>query len=667
MPADAPNASNSATTNPRTVTLLRGVAFALLLGAAWPLAAQAKFIPTFLVYYGGGPALTGNDAAKLAKFDLLDLDRFRYKNIGPNSWAKIKSINPNVQIYLYQMGPEVYNNQDALPQLSLNTLGRYNVSRGHPMGSLNGNSPGLFQVDAAGRRIYSVPFSKPAAGIYSYLLDFGSSAFHSYWVAAVKADIIDQPWVADGIFTDNCLTLAADGGYSATSAWYNTTALWANAMNRFAAAIAAGVQRHGQKLWCNKGGTRLPEGVSAWQALDASATRPDVLLEEGAFAVKWGAHTQFFTEAMWKRQVDILRTMKNTKVAMLSHTQLSAGQSGTDNWGKPVTFWQTLWYALGSFLLGKNDALGNAYFMFTGGSGYDKIWWFDEYDRIDLGRALGPYAVRTVSGVNVYFREFERGSVYVNPTATDVASVSLPRASRRLTRNNLLSAPSSIASVNAIALPGHQAAILLNATASASSSSSADTSAPSVPGGLKATAVSATQINLSWNASTDNVGVKGYNVYLNDDALATTTSASFRHTGLTPGATYSYRVSAFDAVPNHSAWTATPVSVTAAGGDTTPPSVPRFLRAATVSGTRIELLWNPSLDNVGVKGYYVYLNDTILAATTATSFQHMGLTPGQTYNYRVSAFDAVPNHSAWTATPLSVKTLGAQLKVRTLR
>jgi len=82
-----------------------------------------------------------------------------------------------------------------------------------------------------------------------------------------------------------------------------------------------------------------------------------------------------------------MAAIRNSSVAMISHTKLLEGQGGTDSWGQPVTFWQTLWYSLGSFLLTKNDQLNNAYFMFNGGSGYTKIWRFDEYDKIDLGRA----------------------------------------------------------------------------------------------------------------------------------------------------------------------------------------------------------------------------------------------------------------------------------------
>jgi hypothetical protein len=101
---------------------------------------------------------------------------------------------------------------------------------------------------------------------------------------------------------------------------------------------------------------------------------------------------------------------------------------------------------------------------------------------------------------------------------------------------------------------------------------SADRTAPSVPTGLTGTALSSTQIRLNWNASSDNVGVKGYYVYLNDVALGTTTGTTYTHNGLTAGTTYRYRVSAYDAVPNHSAWTATPVAVTTPGGSTPPPA-----------------------------------------------------------------------------------------------
>ncbi|HKQ23581.1 MAG TPA: putative glycoside hydrolase, partial [Burkholderiales bacterium] len=647
------------------------------MAAALPVAAQTaptKFIPTFLLYHGGGPALVAADAAKLAKFDLIDIERMRYNSIGPNTWAAIKSLNPNAQIYLYEMAAEAPSHLDGAAQVNLNGLGRHNVSRGHPQGSLNGNNPGLFQLDASGKRIYNLFTSNSAANRYWYLMDFGSAAYQAYWLAAVKADIVNQPWVADGVFADNCLTSAGSGRYNQTSAWYSTNATWSAAMNSFAGAITSGLHGVGQKLWCNRGETRTVDGSAAWKSLDNSASPPDVLLEEGAFAVQWGsANTQFFDETEWKRQVDIMGAIKNSKVAMLSHTKLLEGQSGTDNFGKPVTYWQTLWYSLSSFLLGKNDQLNNTHFMFSGSSGYDKIWWHEEYDKIDLGKAIGPYAVSTIGSAKVYWREFEKGYVYVNPSAFDVSSVSLPQTSKRLTHENLQSPPSSIANVTTIALKSHDAAILLKSDATAPSDptgptvspfasafAASDTTDPSIPTGLRGTAVSSTQINLSWNASTDNVGVRGYQVFRNDTMIGTTTTTSFQSTGLAANTTYSYRVLAFDTV-NYSGWTPTAVSVrtlgSPSGPDTTDPSIPTGLTGTAVSSSQINLSWNASTDNVGVRGYQVFRNDTMIGTTANTWFQNTGLAAGTTYNYRVLAFDA-SNYSGWTPTAVSVKTLG---------
>ena len=61
-----------------------------------------------------------------------------------------------------------------------------------------------------------------------------------------------------------------------------------------------------------------------------------------------------------------------------------------------------------------------------------------------------------------------------------------------------------------------------------------DTTPPSTPTGLTATAVSTTQINLSWNASTDNVAVTGYQVFRNGAQVGTSTTTTFSDTGLSP-------------------------------------------------------------------------------------------------------------------------------------
>ncbi|HEX7952951.1 MAG TPA: putative glycoside hydrolase [Burkholderiales bacterium] len=450
-------AGNRATSPPVEVTVANTTPYS-----------SCRFIPTFLVYYGGGSTLTTGDAPKLAKYDLLDLDRWRYYDINStnswssDTWAAVRAFNPNVQIYLYEMGAESSNYADSTPQVYLNSLGRYDVSRGHPMGSLNADHPDLFLHDSSGKRVYSLYHSDVAASQYWYLMDFGAQAYQTYWLTAVDTDIVNQPWVADGVFADNCVTLATAGLYNETPSAYPTNAAWAIAMNDFAGAVTAGAHRYGQKLWCNRGETRNEDGHAAWIALDRSASPPDVLLEEGAFAVAWGPWAvQFYQESEWKRQVDTVAAIRNSNVAVMSHTKLLEDQAGTDNWGQPVTFWQALWYSIGSFLLGKNDVLRNAYFTFAGGLGFSRLWWYDEYDRLELGKAAGPYFVTTAGAANIYWREFEKGYVYVNPSPDDAIAVALPQAMRQLTHDNLSVPPDQLPLVTEIQVNRHSAAILL--------------------------------------------------------------------------------------------------------------------------------------------------------------------------------------------------------------
>ncbi len=80
-----------------------------------------------------------------------------------------------------------------------------------------------------------------------------------------------------------------------------------------------------------------------------------------------------------------------------------------------------------------------------------------------------------------------------------------------------------------------------------------DTTTPSTPDNLQVTAFSASQINLSWDASTDDVGVTGYRIYRDGTQIDTTASSTYQDTGLSASTTYSYTVSAYDATANESA------------------------------------------------------------------------------------------------------------------
>ncbi len=81
----------------------------------------------------------------------------------------------------------------------------------------------------------------------------------------------------------------------------------------------------------------------------------------------------------------------------------------------------------------------------------------------------------------------------------------------------------------------------------------ADTMPPTVPNGLAITAVSASEVKVSWKPSTDDRRVKGYRIYRNGAYVKTTDATSMTDTGLKMKVKYCYRVSARDASGNESA------------------------------------------------------------------------------------------------------------------
>jgi chitinase len=99
--------------------------------------------------------------------------------------------------------------------------------------------------------------------------------------------------------------------------------------------------------------------------------------------------------------------------------------------------------------------------------------------------------------------------------------------------------------------------------------STSDTTAPSVPTGLAATSVTASSINLGWNASTDNAGgsgVAGYDVYRNGTLVGSPAGISFNSTGLAASTAYTFRVRARDNAGNASAQGTQITATTSAGG-----------------------------------------------------------------------------------------------------
>ena len=174
----------------------------------------------------------------------------------------------------------------------------------------------------------------------------------------------------------------------------------------------------------------------------------------------------------------------------------------------------------------------------------------------------------------------------------------------------------------------------------------ADIIPPSVPAGLSVNVISSGQVNLLWNASTDNVLVSGYKVYRNGQYLKSVTTNSTSDVGLSPNTNYCYTVLAYDEANNDSEQSAQVCITTPPANDTIPPSVPTGLSANVISSGQVNLLWNASTDNVAVAGYVVVRNGIRIKSTTTTTAFDTGLNPSTQYCYAVSAYDNAGNTSA---------------------
>ncbi|MFI6325583.1 glycosyl hydrolase family 8 [Nonomuraea sp. NPDC050556] len=310
-----------------------------------------------------------------------------------------------------------------------------------------------------------------------------------------------------------------------------------------------------------------------------------------------------------------------------------------------------------------------------------------------------------------------------------------------------------------------------------------DTTPPTAPTGLAVTATTSASVGLSWTASTDNVGVTGYDVYRNGSIVGTATSTTYTDTGLAASTAYTYTVKARDAAGNVSAasgavtattqpgpggdvllsrgkpatassiegssyaaakavdgntgtrwasveghdpeWISIDLGAAATisrvklsweaaygkaykiqtssngttwtdiystttgngatddltglsgngryirmygtargtsygyslfemevygstgtpGGDTSPPTAPTGLAVTATTSASVGLSWTASTDNVGVTGYDVYRNGTVVGTATSTTYTDTGLAASTAYTYTIKARDAAGNVS----------------------
>jgi PKD repeat protein len=198
--------------------------------------------------------------------------------------------------------------------------------------------------------------------------------------------------------------------------------------------------------------------------------------------------------------------------------------------------------------------------------------------------------------------------------------------------------------------------------ATATTASAADTTPPTAPGSLGATANGSSAINLTWSVSIDDVAVTGYRIERCQGSgctsfaqIATSTATTLADTALAAGTTYRYRVRATDAAGNLGPYSPIATATTVATADTTPPTAPPSLNASVDGSTAINLSWSTSSDNVGVTGYRIErcqgtgcTGFTQVATSTVTRYINSGLNAGTTYRYRVRASDAAGNLSAYS-------------------
>lgn len=176
-----------------------------------------------------------------------------------------------------------------------------------------------------------------------------------------------------------------------------------------------------------------------------------------------------------------------------------------------------------------------------------------------------------------------------------------------------------------------------------------DTVSPTAPANVQATNVSHSGLLLSWNASTDNVSVTGYDVFQNGVLAATVWGArTYFAGGLSPTTNVAFTVRARDAAGNVSSSSAVLTVRTAESPELQPPTVPSALGALDLAPKSLTLAWKASTDNVRVTAYELYQENVMIAVVpgSATSSGIKGLEPNKVYSFSVRARDAAGNTSA---------------------
>lgn len=181
---------------------------------------------------------------------------------------------------------------------------------------------------------------------------------------------------------------------------------------------------------------------------------------------------------------------------------------------------------------------------------------------------------------------------------------------------------------------------------------------PSAVTSLQTVEVKTEDLELQWDAATDNVAVTSYEVFQNGVSIGSNEGeTTFAVDGLSPSTTYEFYVVAMDAMENASD-PSEPISVTTPEvADTEKPIAPSNLESSALTQTSVTLSWEPATDNVEVVNYEVFQGGNSIGSTQGeTTIDISELTASTTYEYYVVAKDAAGNSSDSSST-ISITTL----------
>jgi len=182
-----------------------------------------------------------------------------------------------------------------------------------------------------------------------------------------------------------------------------------------------------------------------------------------------------------------------------------------------------------------------------------------------------------------------------------------------------------------------------------------DTTPPSLPTSLSATALAHNWVQLTWASSLDIGGgpVSQYKIYRGGGSIGVVSASPYDDHSVVGNTPYSYKISAVDPAGNESAQTAAAGVTTPPAPDVIAPSVPSSLQAVAVTGTRINLSWGGSTDTggSGLAGYEIFRNGggSPIATSPVASFADQYLQPNTTYSYTVRAYDVAGNRSGMSS------------------